>query len=181
MKTYIALLRGINVSGQKLIKMEALRNALGELGFTNVSTYIQSGNILFQSAVSATAKLETQIHDLIRKQFGFDVRVLVVTPDALRQTVALNPFQKDGIALPQPYVSFLSERPKPENAKVLESMDFGNDRFEIIGNNIYIHYADGAGKTKLSNAVIEKKLQLDSTARNWKTVRKLLELADQIP
>lgn len=181
MQTYIALLRGINVSGQKLIKMEALRKALEELNFKNISTYIQSGNVLFQTEISDVAALGQQICDLIGKHFGFEVSVIVVTPKDLQQTIADNPFAPENIELPQPYVSFLSERPEQQNIQVLEAMDFQEDRFRIVGKNLYIHYADGAGKTKLTSAVIEKKLRLTSTARNWKTVLKLLELADQMP
>ncbi|WP_170826875.1 DUF1697 domain-containing protein [Flavobacterium caeni] len=180
MKTYIALLRGINVSGQKLIKMDALRKALTELDFENVSTYIQSGNILFQSKTDDVKKLEKLIHDLIEKHFGFDVSVIVVTPQDLVDTMKSNPFANDHIELPQPYVSFLSDVPTNENTAILKAIDFQKDRFEIVGKNLYIHYADGAGQTKLSNAVIEKKLKLTSTARNWKTVLKLIELAEAI-
>lgn len=180
MKTYIALLRGINVSGQKIIKMELLRKALTELDFENVSTYIQSGNILFQSNISDTKKLEIQIHDLIEKHFGFDVAVIVVTPEDLKTIIAKNPYADENIEEPQPYVSFLSEVPTAENREVLSAMDFQNDRFKIIDKAMYLHYAVGAGTTKLSNAVIEKKLKLTSTARNWKTVKKLIELSEAI-
>lgn len=180
MKTYIALLRGINVSGQKIIKMELLRKALAELEFANVSTYIQSGNILFQSPLSDAKKIEKQIHDLIEKHFGFDVPVIVVTPDALRSVIDKNPYAHENIAEPQPYVAFLSAVPTEENVAVLSAMDFQDDRFQTIGKTMYLHYADGAGTTKLSNAVIEKKLNLVSTARNWKTVKKLIELAENL-
>lgn len=180
MKTYIALLRGINVSGQKIIKMELLRKALAELNFTNISTYIQSGNILFQSAVSDQQKLEKQIHDVIGKHFGFDVSVIVVTPEDLKSVIVKNPYAEEDIAEPQPYVAFLSDIPTHENVAVLSAMDFQNDRFQTVGKTMYLHYAEGAGTTKLSNAVIEKKLKLTSTARNWKTVKKLIELAEGI-
>lgn len=180
MKTYIALLRGINVSGQKIIKMELLRKALAELDFANVSTYIQSGNILFRSPISDPKKLEKQIHDLIEKRFRFDVSVIVVTPEDLESVIAKNPFAGENIAEPQPYVAFLSDIPADENIAVLSAMDFQKDRFRPIGRTLYLHYADGAGTTKLSNAVIEKKLQLTSTTRNWKTVKKLIELAENM-
>lgn len=178
MKTYIALLRGINVSGQKIIKMEVLRKSLESLDLANVSTYIQSGNILFRSALADAGKLEALLHDHIEKEFGFDVSVLVVTPDDLRTVIAQNPFADEKIEEPQPYVSFLSQQPSEQNLEALQAMDFQQDRFIGIDKTLYIHYADGAGKTKLSNAVIERKLKLTATARNWKTVQKLLELAE---
>lgn len=178
MKTYIALLRGINVSGQKIIKMEALRKSLEVLDLADVSTYIQSGNILFRSALNDARPLEELLHDHIEKQFGFGVSVIVVTPDDLRAVIAQNPFEGEQIEEPQPYVSFLSDEPSEQNLEALQAMDFQQDRFISIDKTLYIHYADGAGKTKLSNAVIERKLKLTSTARNWKTVKKLLELAE---
>jgi uncharacterized protein (DUF1697 family) len=181
MKTYIALLRGINVSGHHLIKMEKLREVLKELDFEQISTYIQSGNILFQSKISEPRKLEKMISDLIYKHFGFDVSVVVVTPEDLKLTVKNNPFAKENIELPQPYVAFLSATPVLSDLEVFKAINFQKDRWIVLDKNMYLHYADGAGSTKLSNAVIEKKLKLISTARNWKTVHKLIELAEAMP
>jgi uncharacterized protein (DUF1697 family) len=178
MKTYIALLRGINVSGHKIIKMEKLREVLKELELDKISTYIQSGNILFRSNISEEKKLEKMIADLIYKHFGFDVSVVVLTPEDLQTTVNDNPFAKDTIELPQPYVAFLSTIPAHSDVAVLKATNFQKDRFEVVGKKMYLHYADGAGSTKLSNAIIEKKMKLTATARNWKTVLKLIELAD---
>lgn len=180
MKTHIALLRGINVSGQKLIKMELLREALKELEFENVSTYIQSGNIIFQTKIIDAVKLEKMIAELIAKHFGFDVSVIVVTPDDLKSVIKNNPFADEPIEEPQPYVAFLSEKPADSNIEALKNVDFQNDRYAILEKTMYLHYANGAGTTKLSNAVIEKKLKLTATSRNWKTIKKLIELSDQI-
>lgn len=178
MKTYIALLRGINVSGHKMIKMEKLCEVLKELEFEKISTYIQSGNILFKSKIEDEKKLEKMISDLIYKHFGFDVPVIVVTPEDLKTTIKNNPFAKENIALPQPYVAFLSTVPAIWDLEVLKATNFQKDRFVVLEKNMYLHYADGAGSTKLSNAVIEKKLKLTATARNWKTVLKLVELSE---
>lgn len=158
--------------------METLREVLKECRFENISTYIQSGNILFRSEISDTKKLELQIHETIEKHFGFDVSVIVVTPQDLKMTLKNNPFAKENIALPQPYVAFLSATPALSDLEILQAIDFQNDRFITIDKNMYLHYADGAGKTKLSNAVIEKKLKLTATSRNWKTILKLIELAE---
>lgn len=181
MNTYIALLRGINVSGHNLIKMEKLREILKELDFEHISTYIQSGNILFQSKISDPKKLEKMISDLIYKHFGFNVSAFVVTLEDLKATVKNNPFAKENIALPQPYVSFLTTTPALSDLEMFKAINFQKDRWIVVGKNMYIHYADGAGATKLSNAIIEKKLKLTATARNWKTVHKLIELADAMP
>ncbi|RZJ72846.1 DUF1697 domain-containing protein [Flavobacterium sp.] len=177
MNKYIALLRGINVSGQKLIKMEALRESLKNLGLKDVSTYIQSGNVLFVSDDSAS-DLQQNISRMIKADFGFDVSVIVVTPDDLAVAVAENPFAgKTPEGSTQPYIGFLSEIPTSENLKNLSDSDFGSDEWIVIGKRIYLWYADSAANTKLSNAVIERKLKLISTARNWKTTNKLILLS----
>ncbi|WP_290839384.1 DUF1697 domain-containing protein [Flavobacterium sp.] len=179
MKKYIALLRGINVSGHHVIKMEALRPALVELGLSNVSTYIQSGNILFESDDSP-AKLEMIIKNKIFQKFGFDVATFVLTPDELKTALADNPFAaktpEDSV---QPYVGFMSAIPDVTNVAVMKSQDFRGDEFHVIDKRIYLWYADSAGNTKLSNAVFEKKLNIKATSRNWKTIKKLIELSSE--
>jgi uncharacterized protein (DUF1697 family) len=181
MKTYIALLRGINVSGHKIIKMETLRKVLEELDFKHVSTYIQSGNILFRSVEKSIPKLEKLIAALIDKHFGFDVPVTVVTPEELKKIVLENPYANHTIDDPaQPYVSFLSEVPAADKLELLQALDFKGDNFITVGKTMYINYVNSAGDSKLSNAIIESKLKLSSTARNWKTVNKLIELAEAI-
>jgi len=178
MKTYIALLRGINVSGHKIIKMELLRKVLGELDFENIRTYIQSGNIIFESKSDEIQKLEKQISDKINEHFGFEVPVLIISADEFLAVIKQNPYAKENLTdATQPYVSFLSEVPKNEHLDVLKAADFGNDQFIPIDKTLYLWYGNSAGNSKLSNAVIENKLKLRSTARNWKTVLKLYELA----
>jgi uncharacterized protein (DUF1697 family) len=181
MKTYIALLRGINVSGHKIIKMELLRKVLQELNFQNISTYIQSGNILFQSDITDKGKLEHQIAGIIVKHFGFDVPITVVTPDELKKIVKDNPYNDQKIEDPaQPYVAFLSEAPTPHALSILKATDFKNDTFVNIDKALYLFYAESASNTKLSNAIIETKLKVKATSRNWKTIQKLIELSDAI-
>ncbi|HEX8562156.1 MAG TPA: DUF1697 domain-containing protein [Flavobacterium sp.] len=175
---YIALLRGINVSGQKLIKMEALRKALEQLPFTNVSTYIQSGNILFESEEQNIGALQQLISTSIKDNFNFDVATIVITPRCLQSIIENRPI--DSTADPaQPYVAFLSDIPAQSDSLAFMNADFGGDTFLMQGRHMYIYYANSAGKTKLTNAVIEKKLKARSTARNWKTVKALFELAQQ--
>lgn len=179
MTKYIALLRGINVSGHHVIKMEALRSAMVELGLSNVSTYIQSGNILFENN-DDKAKLEMLIKNKIFQKFGFDVATIVLTPDELKITLSDNPFAAttpdDSV---QPYVGFMSAIPDVTLVAVLKSQDYRGDKFNVIDKRMYLWYADSAGNTKLSNALIEKKLNVKMTARNWKTVKKLIELSDK--
>ena len=176
MTKYIALLRGINVSGHHVIKMEALRAAMDELGLANISTYIQSGNLLFESDENP-AKLEMLIRNKIFQRFGFDVFTFVLTPDDLKKALTDNPFAsktpEDSV---QPYVCFISDLPQASNVAHLKAQDFRGDEFIIVDKNIYLWYADSAGNTRLNNAMIEKKLNVKSTARNFKTIKKLIEL-----
>lgn len=180
MKTYIALLRGINVSGQKLIKMELLRKILAELNYTDITTYIQSGNIIFKSDTEDATLLEKQIADKIEQHFGFIVPVLIVTPDYLKWVMTNNPYKNRELSDPaQPYVAFLSNKPSNEAIEALKAIDFGKDEFTLINKSIYLLYADSVGKTKLTNSVIENKLKVTATSRNWKTIHKLIQLSDE--
>jgi uncharacterized protein (DUF1697 family) len=179
MKTYIALLRGINVSGHKLIKMELLRKVLAELHFKNIRTYIQSGNIIFDAATLDHKTLENQIGAKIEEHFGFQVPVVIVTLEELKSVVSKNPFTETEIPDPtQPYVAFLSDAPSAENNTAFSMMVFGKDRFTIADKNIYLLYPDSAANAKLSNAIIETKLKVKATSRNWKTILKLIELVE---
>ncbi|WP_298223075.1 DUF1697 domain-containing protein [Flavobacterium sp.] len=180
MATYIALLRGINVSGHKIIKMETLRQVLSELDFENITTYIQSGNIIFDSAISDVAILEEMIAQKIEEHFGFLVPVRVTTLEELKTIVSENPFVAENLLDPtQPYVAFLSDIPLADNFNQLQAIDFANDRFINKNRALYLWYADSAANTKLNNVVIEKKLRLQATSRNWKTILKLIALAEK--
>lgn len=179
MNTYIALLRGINVSGHKIIKMERLREVLAELDFHNIRTYIQSGNIIFESSMDDVAVLEYRISQKILEHFGFEVPVRIATLKELKTIVAENPFIKENLENPtQPYVAFLSDVPLESNYVNLKAMDFGNDQFIHKDKVLYLWYADSPANTKLSNVSIEGKLKLKATSRNWKTVLKLIALAE---
>ena len=180
MQTYIALLRGINVSGHKIIKMEILRNVLQELDFKNISTYIQSGNIIFKSDLKDVNLLENQIASKIEEHFGFSVPVIIVLPAELKMIVKNNPFSTQKMEDPtQPYVAFLSEAPAPAALEILGSIDFGNDRFINIDKTLYLFYANSAANTKLSNAMVKNKLKVTETSRNWKTINKLIDLVEE--
>ncbi len=176
MQKYVALLRGINVGGQKLIKMEALRKALQRLPIKNVSTYIQSGNIIFESENRNIEQLQQQISELIKSEFGFDVKVVVVTSADLQKIIENNPFIDRKIDDPaQPYVSILSETPSATALQSLRKTDFGKDEWVSHERWLYILY-ESAGQTKLSNSAIEKILEVSATSRNWKTIGKLFEM-----
>ncbi|HLV24074.1 MAG TPA: DUF1697 domain-containing protein [Moheibacter sp.] len=175
--TYIALLRGINVSGHKIIKMELLRKMLENLNFENVRTYIQSGNVVFKTSVSSISEIEKRIKDGIQNEFGFEVYVKVLTPKELNESLDKNPFLKDdSLDLKQHYFAFLDQIPIAENWEILKNLDLGREKIEVDGKVLFVHYTNGAGKSKLSNSLIESKLKLKSTMRNLNTVHKLIEM-----
>ena len=176
MKKFVALLRGINVSGQKNINMSDLKLLFEEIGFRNVETYIQSGNVIFSSKDLSTNKLETKISSGIKKRFGFDVQVFILTPEEIESTLKNNPFIKKKKEIERLYVTFLSEFPLKENVQKLNSTDYSPEEYKIDGKQIYLFFPDGYGKAKLNNNLFEHKLKLNGTTRNWKTVKTLFEL-----
>ena len=178
MKTYIALLRGINVSGQKKIKMAELKTLFEALLFTDVQTYIQSGNVIFMHDNAHPEGLERSIRQKILEKYGFEVAVTVLSPSELRGAIAGNPFLKDpSIDLKRIYVTFLASRPLPEHIETLGSLDYSPEAYMLDGKVLYFFSPHGYGKAKLNNNYIENKLKLSATTRNWKTVNTLMEMA----
>ncbi len=175
---YIALLRGINVSGQKLIKMAELRTQLTEAGLGNVQTYIQSGNIVFESDEKSKQKLEQTIKDKIKADFGFDVPVMVKTVEDLKNAQQNNPYTKDDTRDPKKvYVAFLSGKPLSENMAKLAEVDYSPEEYQLIDTDFFIHSPMGAGKSKMSNNLIENKLKITATTRNLNTIQRLIDMA----
>lgn len=176
MKKFIALLRGINVSGQKLIKMSELKTLFEKTGFQNVETYIQSGNVIFSTKETSTEKLSVKISSAIKKQFGFDVQVIVVTPEEIEDAVKKNPFIKKKKDTDKLYTIFLSSIPTKANVEKLDKANFLPEEFKIEGKRIYLFVPNGYGKAKLNNNLFENKLKVFGTARNFKTLNALIGL-----
>ena len=175
MKTHLALLRGINVSGHKMIKMDLLKKALEAIGFTNVRTYINSGNVFVDSDADA-AKVGFMIKQEIFKVFGHDVPVFMITEKDLKFALENNPFYTEGEETKQLYVCFLTEKPTPNSIQELKDQKFKDDVFEVKESIVFLKYADSAANTKLDNKIIEKKLKVSSTTRNWNTTNKLYQM-----
>lgn len=176
MGTIIALLRGINVGG-KVLKMEMARASFEALGLKDVRTYVQSGNVLF-SAQSAAASLVKKIESQLFKDSGHKVSVILRAPSDLAKAIRVNPFLSErGIDLKSLHVTFLSDAPAKSALAKLAAIKSGDDRFQYLGTEIYVHCPDGYGRTKLTNNAIEKALGVVATTRNWNTVNKLYELA----
>jgi uncharacterized protein (DUF1697 family) len=175
--TYVCLLRGINVSGQKIVKMDKLRAAFEALGFADVKTYVQSGNVVFKAPTQDSAKLIKKIEEKVLREFGFSVPVVVKTSDEISAVIKKNPFLKEkGIDLSRLHVTFLSQAPEKTAVKMLDAIAAGADRFHCLGETVYLHCPNGYGETKLSNNAFEKVLSVRATTRNWKTVNQLREM-----
>lgn len=174
---FIAMLRGINVSGQKLIKMADLRAALEKKGLKNVVTYIQSGNILFDTSEKDPLKIAETIENVIKKEFGFDVPCVVKTKEDFKFILDNNDFLKAGKPEDRLYVTFLSNEPEMDKIKAIDSEQYLPEEFSIKGSNLFFFSPTGYGKAKMNNNFFENKLKVKATTRNWKTVNKLFELA----
>src|SRR5258705_2865807 len=177
MPTYVAMLRGINVGSGKIVKMDRLRASFEALGFGGVRTYVQSGNVIYESEEKSPAELSNKIEDKIQRDFGFTVPVLVKTSKEIAQIVSDNHLVKEKwIDHSKLHVTFLSDAPPRTAVNVLEPLATGRERFHILNREICLYCPDGYGRTKLSNNAIEKKLSVVSTTRNWRTVNTLLEM-----
>lgn len=177
---YIALLRGINVSGQKMIKMADLIKICDSLGFHNTSTYLQSGNIVFEHETADPVYLEGIIEKAILDKYHFEVKVIVRTMDEFENIVTGNPLiDNPEIDTAKLHVTFLRGDLKGENAPEIQFTIENNESFIIKDREIYLYCPNGYGNTKLNNQAFERKLKTVATTRNWKTVRALLEIAKQ--
>lgn len=176
MAVYVAMLRGINVSGQKIIKMESLRTAFEDLGFAQVRTYVQSGNVIFETdepPVGLAAKIERKILD----EFGFEVPVLTKSSKELKEIVKRNPFVSDpAIDQSKLHVTFLSDDPPRKALELLQPLAGDAERVRLADRAVYLYCPNGYGNSKLTNTAIEKKLSCRATTRNWATTNKLLEM-----
>lgn len=178
LQRYAVLLRGINVGGHKIIKMAELRKVLEEEGFTAVKTYIQSGNIVLETPLDTTQKVELQISRIIHEHFGHEVKAFARNKEELEKLYLNNPFKAESEEDPKmPYVNFYEEELTREQTEALEQFNQSqNDRLEAAGRHSYLMCYQGYGRTKLGNPNLEKRLKCQSTNRNWRTVLKLSEM-----
>lgn len=176
MITHIALLRAVNVGGN-MLKMERLREMLAELGFTDVRTYLQSGNVLF-AAKGAPARVSAAIEKRLSEATRLPVSAIVRTPDELQRIVAANPFAKEASVAPKTvHVTFLAGDAPKGAAAAIGKLKAGTDRWHVAGREVYLCCPDGYGRTKLNNTALERALDLRATTRNWSTVTALYTMA----
>src|SRR4051812_5769091 len=174
MTGYIALLRAVNVAGHNKIGMADLRELLTELGFADARSLLQSGNLLFQSALGTSAEVERVLERGARKRLGLETDFFARTAKDWKKLVADNPFPEQAQRDPgHLVVMFLKDAPPRENVAALEKAIVGREVVRAKGRHAYIVYPDGIGRSRLTTALIEKKLDTRGTGRNWNTVLKL--------
>ena len=175
MPTFISILRGINVSGQKSIKMIDLRVLYEGLGFTQVQTYIQSGNVVFEAEELDRQKVISAIQIAISKKYGFDVPIQLRSKEEMKRIIDNLPFPGER-QLNRLFVTFLAEIPAHIPMDEIEKLKAADDEIAFKNREIYLYVPAGYGKSKLNNNSLERKLKVEATTRNWKTVNKLYEM-----
>lgn len=175
MKTYIVLLRGINVSGKNIIKMATLKDVLIENGFKNVTTYIQSGNIILSSDLQKEG-IATKVQQLIYDHFQLQIAVFCLNLQEMETALQNNPFTEN-IEPNKLFFTFLNEEPAADLLADLEKIDFATDQFKVIDKVLYFYLPNGMSNSKLNNNFFEKKLKVTATGRNLNTLHKLIDLA----
>jgi uncharacterized protein (DUF1697 family) len=176
MKTYIALLRGINIIGSRLLPMKELKLLFEQNGCIDVQTYIQSGNVIFRCARPEAAGLATQLTAAIARSRGFQPRMLLLTLRDLEGAARGNPFRDAEQNPTSLHLFFLSANPPSPDLESLRGLQTKTERFALKGKVFYLHTPDGFGSSRLAKRV-ERLLGIEATARNWRTVTTLLEMA----
>ena len=178
MSVFLALIRGINVGGHKMIAMADLRDLLTRRGFGDARSLLQSGNLIFQAQNKTTAQLERLLEKETEKRLGLKADFFVRTPAEWASLIAQNPFRKEAERDPgHLVVLFLKEAPDVASVDALRAAITGREVIQANGNHAYVVYPDGQGRSRLTNTLIEKKLGTRATGRNWNTVLKLGALA----
>jgi len=176
MKTYIIFLRGVMPTGKNKVPMAELREVLSKAGLSDVRTYIQSGNVLVRSNLSAS-QIDTLAHDQIKKHFGGDIAVISLTPAHVAKILNNNPFKKADTE--RQYFTLFAEKPDTKLLKEFLTSDFSPDKVLIIGKVMYTLYATKYSDSKFDNNFFERKLKVTATTRNFNTVTTLLELSNE--
>jgi uncharacterized protein (DUF1697 family) len=180
MNTWIALFRGINVVGNHVLPMKDLKALIEKRGCIDVRTYIQSGNVIFRSAISDASRMAKLLETAVSKSHGFEPRVLVLTRSQLAQAAAANPFPQADANPKSLHLFFLAEPPLKPDLKSLDALRTRTEGFLLKGSVFYLHTPDGFGHSRLAQRA-ERHLGVEATARNWRTVKAILELAGAGP
>jgi uncharacterized protein (DUF1697 family) len=176
MDVHVALLRGINLAGKNRLPMKDLASMFGEAGCASVTTYIQSGNVVFEAAPALARRIPGLVERKIAERFGYQVPVVMRSRGDLEKVGRANPFLRAGADIDKLHVAFLADRAAAARVKGLDPDRSPPDEFQVRGREIYLLCPNGYGRSKLTNLYFDSKLATTSTVRNWRTVMKLLEL-----
>lgn len=181
MPVIICMLRGVNVGGRNMIKMEALKALCVSLKLKDPQTYVQSGNVTFNTGEKDLVKLARRIQDAIENTAGFRPDVMLRTLPEMQEVVARNPFAKrSGIEPGKLLVNFLAADPGKEARQKALAIKVGPEEMHLIGREAYIYFPNGQGRSKFPWAGIERTLGTSGTGRNWNSVTKMLEMAEKM-
>lgn len=177
--TYVALLRAVNIAGHRQVAMADLRALLSRLGFAAPRSLLQSGNLVFQATARSSAQLERLIESETEGRLGVETECFVRSAREWRALVAQNPFREEARRAPgRLAVQFLKNPATPEGVAALDGAITGREVVRARGKLLYVVYPDGFARTRLTNALIERKLGTRATGRNWNTVLKLAALVE---
>jgi uncharacterized protein (DUF1697 family) len=176
MPTYVALLRSVNVAGHGRLAMADLQASFLALGHSDVSTYIQTGNVIFRSASKSPAKLVADIERQLERDYGSAPSVLLRSAGDMARIAGSSPFPRQGADPSRHHVTFLAAAPDKSHLASFRPPPSGRDELLILGQEVYVHTPDGYANSKLTGALLERRLGLTSTTRNWNTVTRLSEL-----
>jgi uncharacterized protein (DUF1697 family) len=180
MPVLISMLRGVNIVGRNKIKMDELRALYESLKFESPRTYVQSGNVIFRTKVKNSPALAKKIQNAIESTFGFRPDVMLRTPDELRSAIAGCPFIGRGLEPSKLLVTFLAGEPGPGAHETLASLKGYPEEVHLKGRELYIHFPNGVGQSKLPWSKVEKLTQTTGTARNWNSVMQMLAIAEEM-
>jgi uncharacterized protein (DUF1697 family) len=171
---HVALLRAVNLAGKKQVAMADLRTLAGDLGYQDVRTVLQSGNLIFRGPALATGRVETLLEGALSKKLGLETDFFVRTERDLESLIRANPFPDEAARDPgRLLVMFLKGSPTRDAVEALQAAIRGREVVRAVGRHLYVVYPDGVGRSKLTNSLIEKKLATCATGRNWNTVLRL--------
>ncbi len=173
---HVALLRGINVGGKNKLPMKDLVAIFEKLGCAEVKTYIQSGNVVFAAPAALAKGLPAKLASAIKKALGLQVPVVLRSAAEFRKAAAKHPLAGPGLDEKTLGIMFLADKPSAAQAKKLDPERSPGDRFKLVGRDLYMSYPNGSARSKLTNAYFDSVLETVSTARNWRTVGKLVEM-----
>jgi uncharacterized protein (DUF1697 family) len=181
MPVYIAMLRGINIGPHKRMKMEKLRTSCQALGFDQVASYIQSGNLVFKAGKIPAAAVSAKIEKCIAADFGFEAAVIARTADELKEIIRANPLLKEpGVDESKLHIVFLSDTPAAEARKKLQSLTLSPDRVRVSAREIYFYFPNGVSGSSLWKHNLDRITAVTGTMRNWRTVCALDQMASKL-